>query len=245
MRILDDLMSTLKFDATVRDIRQGIFHTGVLTRYCGLAATLPRDALRQKPPMVKEPGFLLDKKPLELAHLAYSQIILEASIGMATINSLIEIEVDSCIELNAAELIAEKGKGKRIAIVGHFPFVSKVRGYSKELWVIEKNPKGDDLGEAEADNLIPQADVVAITGTALTNHTLDHLLDLCSPGAYVILLGDTTPLSPILFDYGVDALSGTKVVDSDLALRCVSQGANFRQIRGVKRLTMMRQAGFK
>ena len=245
MKILDDLISTLNFDATVKDIRQGVFHTGVLTRNCGLAATLPRDALRQEPPMVKEPGFLLDKTPLELVQLAYSQSILEASVGMATINSLLEIDENSCIELNAAELIMEKGKGKRIAVVGHFPFIPRVRKNAKRLWVIEKNPKEDDFGEAEADNLIPQADVVAITGTALTNHTLDHLLELCSPGAYVIMLGDTVPLSPILFDYGVDALSGTKVVDSDLALRCVSEGANFRQIRGVKRLTMMRQAGAK
>jgi uncharacterized protein (DUF4213/DUF364 family) len=245
MKILDDLILALNFDATVKDIRQGIFHTGVLTRNCGLAATLPRDALRQEPPMVKEPGFLLDKSPKELAQLAYSQSILEAAIGMATINSLLEIDENSCIELNAAELIMEKGKGKRIAVVGHFPFIPKIRESGKELWVIEKNPKEGDFGEAEADNLIPQADVVAITGTALTNHTLDHLLELCSPGAYVIMLGDTAPLSPVLFDYGVDALSGTKVVDSDLALRCVSQGANFRQIRGVKRLTMMRQAGTK
>ena len=247
MKVLDDLMLALNFEADVRDIRQGVFHTGVLTRNCGLAATLPRDALRQEPPMVKEPGFLLDKTPLELAQLAYSQSILEASVGMATINSLLEIDENSCIELNAAELIMEKGKGKRIAVVGHFPFIPRVRKYSKDVWVIEKNPKEGDFGETEADNLIPQADVVAITGTALTNHThtLDHLLELCSPGAYVILLGDTAPLSPIFFTYGVDALSGTKVVDSDLALRCVSQGANFRQIRGVKRLTMMRQAGTK
>ena len=245
MKILDDLILTLNFEADVRDIRQGIFHTGVLTRNCGLAATLPRDALRQEPPMVKEPGFLLDKTPLELVQLAYSQSILEASVGMATINSLLEIDENSCIELNAAELIMEKGKGKRIAVVGHFPFIPRVRKNVKRLWVIEKNPREGDFGEAEAGNLIPQADVVAITGTALTNHTLNNLLELCSPGAYVILLGDTAPLSPVLFDYGVDALSGTKVVDPDLALRCVSQGATFRQIRGVKRLTMMKQAGTK
>jgi uncharacterized protein len=245
MKILDDLLLALNFKTDVRDIRQGVFHTGVLTRNCGLAATLPRDALRQEPPMVKEPGFLLDKSPKDLAQQAYSQSILEASVGMATINSLLEIDENSCIELNAAELIVEKGEGKRIAVVGHFPFIPRVRKYSKDVWVIEKNPKEGDLSETEADHLIPQADVVAITGTALTNHTLDHLLELCSPGAYVILLGDTAPLSPILFDYGVDALSGTKVVDSDLALRCVSQGATFRQIRGVKRLTMMKQGGTK
>jgi len=240
MAILDDLMSILNFDTVVKDIRQGIFHTGVLTRNCGLAATLPRDALRQKPSMIKEPGFLLDKDIRELTQLACSQSILEAAIGMAAINSLLEIEEASCIELNAAELIKERGKDKKVAIVGHFPFIPKVREISKEVWVIEKNPKEGDLHETEADTLIPQADVVAITGTALTNHTLDHLLELCRPDAYVILLGDTAPLAPVLFDYGVDAISGTKVVNPELALRCVSQGANFRQIRGVKRLTMIR-----
>ena len=243
MAILDDLMSILNFDTVVKDIRQGVFHTGVLTRNCGLAATLPRDALRQKPPMITEPGFLLDKDPRELAQLAYSQSILEAAIGMAAINSLLEIEEDSCIELNAAEVIKEKGRGKRVAIVGHFPFIPKVREIARQVWVMEKNPKEGDLDETEAEVLIPRADVVAITGTALTNHTLDHLLGLCSPGAYVILLGDTAPLAPVLFDYGVDAISGTKVVNPEQALRCVSQGANFRQIRGVKRLTMIRPDG--
>lgn len=240
MKILDDLFSILDFDTTVKDIRQGVFHTGVLTRYCGLAASLPQDALRQDQPMVKEPGYLLDKTPLELAQLTYSQKILEAAIGMATINSLLEVDENSCKELNAAEVILEKGKDKRIAIVGHFPFVPRVRKNSKEVWVIEKNPKEGDFGEHEAVNLIPQADVVAVTGTAITNHTLESLLGLCNAKAYVILLGDTAPLSPILFDHGVDAVSGTRVADPKLALSCVSQGANFRQIRGVKRLTMIK-----
>ena len=124
--------------------------------------------------------------------------------------------------------------------MGHFPFVPTVRKYSKKLWVIEKNPKEGDFGEAEADKLIPQADVVAITGTALTNHTMEHLLGLCNSRAFVIALGDTAPLSPILFDYGLNAISGTRVSKAKLALRCVSEGANFRQIRGVTRLTMLK-----
>jgi uncharacterized protein len=82
---------------------------------------------------------------------------------------------------------------------------------------------------------------VAITGTSLTNHTLDHLLRLRKPGSFVIMLGDTVPLSPVLFDYGVHALSGTKVIDGHLALRCISQGANFRQIKGIKKLTLMKK----
>ena len=240
MTILNDLLSKLDFNAPVKDIRQGVFHTGVLTRYCGLAATLPRDALRQEPPLVKESGFLLDKTPEELAHLAYSDSILEAAIGMATINSLLEVDLASCAELNAAELILEKGAGKKVAIIGHFPFVPRVREKAKALWVIEKNPRQDDFEEIEAERLVPQADVVAITGTSLTNHTLEHLLELCNPKAFVVILGATAPLSPVFFDHGVNAVSGTKVFDADLAFRYVSQGANFRQIKGVKRLTMTR-----
>jgi len=240
MKILDDLVSTLNSDAPVKDIRQGFFHTGVLTRYCGLAASLPRDALKQEGPLVKEPGVLLDKTPGDLAQMVYSDSILEAAIGMATINSLLEVDLHSCTELNAAEVILDKGEGKRVAVVGHFPFLPRVREKAKALWVIEKNPREGDFHEAEADRFIPQADVVAITGTSLTNHTLPHLLELCNPGAFVIMLGDTVPLSPMLFDYGVHALSGTRVIDAELALKCVSQGANFRQIKGTKKLTMVK-----
>lgn len=240
MQILDDLLSTLDFDAPVRDVRQGVFHTGVVTRHCGLASTLPRDALRQAPPLVKEPGFLCDKKAEDLTRLVYSDSILEAAIGMATLNSLLDVDEATMVELNAADLILEKGEGKRVAIIGHFPFVPRIRQETKNLWVIEQNPQEGDLPETEADQLIPRADVVAITGTALTNHSIENLLPLCKPDAFVILLGDTTPLSPVLFDYGVDALAGTRVTDPDLAMKCLGQGANFRQIKGARRFTMMR-----
>ena len=241
MKVLDDIISILDFNAPVKDIRQGVFHTAVLSRSCGLAATLPRDALKQGRPLVGEPGFLLDKTPLDLSKMAYSESILEAAIGMATINSLLEVDLDSCVELNAAEVILRKGENKNVAIVGHFPFLGKVREKAKSLWVVEKNPREDDFNEADADRLIPQADVVALTGTSLTNHTLDHLLGLCRAEAFIIMLGDTVPLSPVLFDYGVDVLSGTRVVDTELVLKCVSQGANFRQIKGTSRLTMFRE----
>jgi uncharacterized protein (DUF4213/DUF364 family) len=241
MKILDHLIASLNFEYRVKDIRQGVFHTAVLTRHCGLAATLTRDALRQSEFPVDAPGSLTEKTPKELANLIYSESILEAAIGMATINSLIEINEDACIELNAADLIIEKGEGKRVTIIGHFPFVAKIRERAKELWVIEKNLREGDVSESHADDLIPLSDVVAITGTALTNHTLENLLSLCKSDAFVILLGGTAPLSPVLFDFHIDAICGTKVVDPDSVLKCVSQGANFRQIKGTRRLTMLKK----
>jgi uncharacterized protein (DUF4213/DUF364 family) len=240
MGIIDDLLSTLNYDAPVRDIRQGAFQTAVQTRCCGLAST-PHDAGPhhvRKP--VQEAGSLTEKTARDLTSMAKSESLFEAAIGMAAINSLLEIDEDTCLNLNARELIAEKGSGKRVAIVGHFPFVPELRKVVKKLWVIEKNPREEDVTEAEASDFIPQADVVGITGTSFTNHTLEQLLDLCNPDAYVVILGDTTPLSPILFDYGIDAISGTRVIDDKLALKCVSEGATYRQIRGIHQLTMMK-----
>jgi uncharacterized protein (DUF4213/DUF364 family) len=240
MKLLDDLIATLNTEAEVRDIRLGLFHSAVLSRNCGLAATLPRDALRQEQSSLKEPGRLLEKSALELARMSYSDNILEAALGMATINSLLEVDEEQCLELNAGELIAEKGRDKKVVIVGHFPFVPQLRQITKELWVIEKNQRQGDLPEAEAENLIPQADVVGVTGTAFTNHTIEPLLKLCRPEAYIVIIGDTAPLSPRLFDYGIDAVCGTRVVEAETALRCVSQGATYPQIEGIRQLTMKR-----
>ena len=220
------------------DMRQGPFQTAVLTRYCGLASTPHDPGPHHDKTPVKEAGLLLEKDPKALAYMANSLSPMESAIGMATVNSLIEVDEQRCMELNAGDLLEKKGEGRRVAIVGHFPFIPHLRKVVKELWVIEKNPQEGDFPEAEADNLIPQADVVGITGTAFTNRTIEHLLELCNSNAYVVILGGTAPLSPILFDHGINAISGTKVVNPALALRCVSQGATFRQIKGIRLLTM-------
>lgn len=240
MKIIDDLLATLDYEAPLRDICQGAFQTAVVSRYCGLASTLrPRGHRHQRPP-VKEAGLLLDKTAAELARMVYSESIMEAAIGMATINSLLEVDESRCQEINAGALLAEKGTGKKVAIIGHFPFVPELRKAADTLWVIEQNPVEGDLGEEASEECLPQADVIGITGTAFTNHTIEPLLALRNPKAYVVMLGDSAPLSPLLFDYGIDAVSGTRVVDTEMVLRYVSQGATFRQIQGTRLLTMTR-----
>ncbi len=238
MKIIDHILDALNFEAVVKDIRMGAFQTAVITRRCGLSSTPHDRGPHHHRSPVKDAGLLLDRDTRTLAYMARSTSPLEAAVGMAAINSLLEINERRCTELNAAELLAKKGEGKRVAVVGHFPFIPRLRPIVKELWVIEKNPQEGDFGESEAGKLIPQADVVGITGTAFTNHTIDHLLGLCNPKAYVVILGGTAPLSPVLFDHGIHAVSGTKVIDNEMVLRCVSQGATFQQIKGVRLLTM-------
>ena len=70
MRIVDDLISTLNYDAPVRDICQGAFQTAVQTPCCSLAST-PHEAgphYARKP--VQEAGSLKEKTARDLAGMA-------------------------------------------------------------------------------------------------------------------------------------------------------------------------------
>jgi hypothetical protein len=242
LKILEDLIASLREDAPVREVLVGPFWTAVWSRACGLASTVMPEEHEHGATFVGGSGELAGSSALGLCHLAFSDSMLEAGIGMAAINSLLDVDEKRCEELNAGQLLIERGQGKRVALVGHFPFVSALREAAARLWVLELRPRPGDVGAEEAQAAVPEADIVAITGSAFINHTVERLLSLCQPESFVVVLGPTTPLSPVLFDYGVDVISGTRVVDPELALRCLSEGATFRQIRGIRLLTMERQS---
>ncbi len=238
MKILDDLLSALKGDDfPVKSVHACVFWTAVISKGCGLASTF-RDEGPSHERGVRDVGRLTEKTALELAEYAKSSSLLEASIGMATINSLIDVEESKCVEKNALEIILEKGEGKNVAIVGHFPWIPKLRGRTQNLWVLEQRLRPGDLPAQEADRILPQCDVVGITGTSFINHTLENLLNLCK-GAYILLIGPTSPLSPILFDYGINAICGSKVVDPNQVIRSISEGATFKEVTGVRLLTLI------
>lgn len=117
----------------------------------------------------------------------------------------------------------------------------KLREKVKNLWVLEQRVREGDLPAKEAERILPQCEVVGITVTSFIHHTLEGLLSLCK-GAYVLLIGPTSPLSPILFDYGIDAICGSKVVDPDQLIRSISEGATFKEITGVKLLTFAKSS---
>lgn len=241
MAVLDDLLDNLEGDAPIHTILVGAHWTLVCSRRCGLAATLINDHPHGHA-TVRDAGRLHLKSARELAEYARSEILLEASIGVAALNSLLQVDESQCIDLNAYDLLAQEGRGRNVAIVGHFPFIPKLRPIVGQLWVIEQRPSQDEYPADAAVNLLPQADVVAITSSALINHTLDGLLKLCRPQALVMLLGPSTPLSPVLFAYGASILSGAWVMDQEAVIRSIAQGASLRQMEALRLVTMIKPA---
>lgn len=235
MKIIDDLISSLEKDNFVEEVYSCVLWTTVKTRYWGLASSF-----RQGHPhhaRVRDVGKMRGKPALQLAEYAKSNNLLEASIGMATINSLLNVDEAKCSNVNAGDILAKKGRGKKIAIIGHFPFIEKLKAVANTLWVIEQNPYGEDLPAEAARDILPQADVIGLTGTSLINHTFEGLISLCKD-KFVVMVGPTSPLSPVIFDHGVDVISGIRVIQPKRMLACITEGAMFRQIEGLKYLSM-------
>jgi uncharacterized protein (DUF4213/DUF364 family) len=240
VKILTELIESLRDkDHPLKEVLTGAYWTAVVSRGCGLASTF-RDEGHPHKKGVKNVGRLTEKSALELANYSLSDYAMEASIGMAAINSLIEVDEQRCVEKNASRILIEKGEGKDVGIIGHFPFIPELKRRARNLWVFEQRPKEGDLGPESAQAILPRCDIVGITGTAFINHTLEELLRW-SEGKFILLIGPTTPLTSFLFDYGIQVLSGTVVVEKEEAFRCISQGATFREVRGVRRVTMLNE----
>lgn len=249
MNTIESLLGSLESDAPVRQVLVGAFWTAVVLDTdpprCGLASTL-RETSHHPGPPIPEAGRLPEFGGRELAELLRSPQVMRASIGMAALNALLDVDPSCCTEVNAEQVILERGAGRRVAIVGHFPFVERVREAAATCWVVEQHPRPGDLPAGRADDVLPQADVVALTGTSLINHTFEDLIRLCRPDAFVLLLGPSAPLTPVLFESGVDMVAGTLVTQPERVLRSVSQGATFRQIKragGLRLLTLSNRSG--
>jgi uncharacterized protein len=244
MNILEDLLATLpKENTPINKVIIGVHWTLVSSKYCGLGSTM----VRQEQPghsQVRDVGHLHEKSAEELASWVLSDNLLEASIGIAALNSLLELHEESATEINAAEIIARESQGKNLTIIGHFPFVDRIKPIAKNCWVIEKKPFGDDFPEEAFKDFVPQSDMIAITGTAFINHTIDELLSLCPSRSTVMVLGPSTPLSPILFNCGITYLSGVRIIDEDAAINTIQQGASFPQVKGVRLFTMDKAARY-
>lgn len=236
MGLLDQILDSLpEPDRPVRSVWCCTFWTMVESLHAGLASSLRGEEgpyHSDEPAEVPDAGNLEGKPIGELAGLLLAQDPVSASIGMATLNSALPIPA-AATEQNAAELLARRSRDKNLAVIGHFPFVRRLEDIARKLWVFERRPKPGDLTAEIMDSVLPDCEVVCISGTTLMNHTAEGILRLCRQDAFVVMVGPSTPFSPVLFDYGVDAIAGTVVTDAAAVLRLIRQGATFRQVKAV------------
>ena len=154
----------------------------------------------------------------EAAALVKSWDFEKASLGLAAINSIYNRNerFPDCGEADAFLRYRDRAKGKKVGVVGRFPYLEKRLNPICQLYVLERNPGAEDYPDSACEYLLPEMDLVFITGCTVSNKTLPRLLQL-SQNAFTVLTGPSTPMSERMFEFGVDSLCGFCVTDEENA----------------------------
>lgn len=226
MKLLNDIISSVETEnIRAGDLRVGPSWTCVLGRYGGVSKTYGIPVTHGN--YTRDLGNLSEKTTLELAEYARSWNLVESSIGVAALNSMVKVKGKTGV--NALDLVMEIGENKRITMIGKFPRIDEIRSIAKEMWVLEMNPnlldpKNGIISESALEYVIPDSDIVIVTGSTLINKTMERILELCRlADAYTIVMGPSTTMSDILFDYGASMLAGVEIVNPESVLNIISQ----------------------
>lgn len=228
MDIYEDLILSVRedFDTKIEKLCVGIRWIAVLTKKVGISVTYDNNKNQTG---LEDAGNFDNKKAIELLEFLKTYDTLKVGIGLATLNSLIKPPKEYEL-INIFDYLVEKAKDKRVVFIGHFEDIKKLQGVTKEIIIIERKPKEGDFLDTFQEYLIPKGDIIAITGSTFVNKSIKRILEL-SKGKYVIVFGPSTPLSPILFDYGVDMIGGIVSKDNLKVFNIISQGGSIKNFK--------------
>jgi uncharacterized protein (DUF4213/DUF364 family) len=184
----------------------------------------------------------LDQAADVVARWLLSQDATEAAVALATLNALNQPAEYRLTTADAANWLAVQCSGHNLAIFGRFPFIDgELRPVARQVWVFEQQPRPDEFDSRVIPDLVPQADIIAITGSSVINHSIDTILPHVKPGSTVVLLGPSTPLSERLFEAGIDAMFGVRVANVQQVVESVVAGAGFQKMRGLERVALFKR----
>ena len=164
----------------------------------------------------------------DLAGYIKSWNLVEAGIGMAAINAWYN-SAAHMTELHAAQgdtrycTFDIPVEGKRIVKVGHIRHHHSVFDKAASVLTLEREPLEGEYPDSACEYIIPESDIVLITGSAFINKTMPRLLQLAADKT-VIITGPSTPMARRLFDFGASRLAGMIVSDTDGMLSFTGAG---------------------
>ncbi len=226
--LVDDILASMAFpDEIITSVTVSSKFLSVgTTQSMGLAATLGNHpTMDEKTRLDKIPGSSL----AEAAQLLKDDSLFLRAIGLAATNAGMDRPTTHG-NAGAVEILRKQGQGKRVGIVGHFPFTEEVREFASETMLFELTDAPGALHRNQWEDALGRCEIMALTGTALLTRYMAYYLEH-TRHALTIIVGPSTPLSPVLFDNGADVLCTSKVVDPVRVAEGVGQGLPFRQLK--------------
>jgi uncharacterized protein (DUF4213/DUF364 family) len=242
-RLIDCAVSAAG-DRKIRDIRAGLSYTAVMLDdgACGLAYTF-RNKLGCFCGIINEAGSIIGRSAAEIISWLNSANLLMASMGLATINAVLNHSSDRLEEGNIVTAL-DVAPTEVFGMVGSFgPILNVIKRQTKNIYVFEQHTeKGPDLySEADIPAYLPKCDVVVVTATSIINHTIDGVLSHCAGAREVCLVGPSCPLCPEVFEnYNVTILAGDVVTMPEDALQIVSQGGGTMALKNAMKHVLIR-----
>ncbi len=81
--------------------------------------------------------------------------------------------------------------------------------------------------EARLREIIPQANIIVITGVTLVNHTLCPILELAKNASEIIVVGPTASVYPEpLFARGVTVMGGVRIADAAKMIHLIGEAGS-------------------
>jgi len=236
-------------EITIERAVVGLFFTGVKLKNgtAGTSATpiksIPEAGCCPSSAMAMPfPGKLRGRRAVDLAHEALSGHGIRRAVGIATVNALADccwqrrphpdIELHHGVDAFDATDIRH---GDKVVVVGAFvPFLKELKRRGQAFLVLEQDSatlKADELPffrpAEQAAEILPDADVVLITGSTLVNNTLEDLLALARPDARVTIVGPTVGMLPDAFlARGADVLGCVRITEPDAFLDLLAEGGS-------------------
>jgi len=182
-----------------------------------------------------DPGNYAGRDLADLTTLLQSDNVFEIAIAIAAANAFHNRSGRTGTPQNGLDLVA--ARGAKTVVIGRFPGLdTRLPGAA----VIEREPGPDDYPESAAETLLPECECLVITASTLLDGALPNLLAL-APQAFTVLLGPGTPLAFVLFEHGVDALSGVVVDDATALAQVICEGGAVRTMkRHARNLTLLK-----
>jgi len=218
-------------------VTMGLYWTAVESTRIGLAFTYRSCFLvPHLCPIVRSAGSLSGRSALELAELVRSENTLEATIGLAAINSLLpEPDAEKFRVGNAIPQIVDLCRDRDVAMVGYFPFAEKVREVARNFYITDKhkNAEEGDIAPEEIFKYFQRAQVRIITATTIINGSFDSIMEKCDETGINILFGPSVPATEAMFDHNIHILVPVKVSDPGLLMQSVREPAIVPQMQGL------------